>query len=385
MSDSPILPGSHAWRDAQGRPLPVEFYRFLRDLVAYVRQATGQTLDLAELARRVADLEHGGAVQLRGISSVVVRGGTVQLLQDQDNPAGGSYYGTNAAGERGFWPVVDAMTAGAGLTKAVPTDGYNVLGELDSVDQLPGSANVGDAYFIDGEYWVWDGSAWSNEGPPSNSARLSLYPGTADDDGLLWDATAHDYVTGPVVRNPMTAAGDLIYGGSDGKPARLAIGAEGQVLTVIAGVPVWTEKGDVVGPAGAEDSRIAVFDGGTGKAIKDSGYSITDLRALAQVTQENIQTDDYTLQLTDAFKLVTINAATAKNVTVPADSSVAFPVGTRIDIGQDGAGQVTVVADSGVTIRTPETMKLRKQWAKATLIKRDTDTWDLNGNLEAAP
>lgn len=256
MSDSPILPGSHAWRDAQGRPLPVEFYRFLRDLVAYVRQATGQTLDLAELARRVADLEHGGAVQLRGIGSLVVRSGHVQLVADEDNPAGGSYYGTNAAGERGFWPVVDALTAGAGLTKAVPTDGYNVLGELDSVDQLPGSANVNDAYVIDGDYWVWDGSAWSREGPPSNSARLSLYPGTADDDALLWDSVAGDYVPAPALRNPLAAPGDLVRADGDAKPERVPVGADGQVLTVVAGMPAWAQP-----PAAPTGGEILVADG----------------------------------------------------------------------------------------------------------------------------
>lgn len=109
------------------------------------------------------------------------------------------------------------------------------------------------------------------------------------------------------------------------------------------------------------------------------------LRAYALRSPENVQTDNYTLVLSDAFKLVTINAASGKNLTVPANDDVAFPVGTRIDVGQDGSGQVTIVADDGVTIRTPETLKLRKQWAKATLIKRDTNTWDLEGNLEAAP
>lgn len=104
------------------------------------------------------------------------------------------------------------------------------------------------------------------------------------------------------------------------------------------------------------------------------------------VSPENVQTGtSYTLALTDAFRLVTMNNSSANTLTVPPNSSVAFPVGTRIDIGQDGAGQTTVVADTGVTIRSPETLKLRKQWAKATLIKRGTDTWDIEGNLEKLP
>ena len=93
----------------------------------------------------------------------------------------------------------------------------------------------------------------------------------------------------------------------------------------------------------------------------------------------------YTLVLADAGALVTMSNAAANTLTVPPNSAVAFPVGTRVDIGQDGAGQTTVAAGSGVTIRTPETLKLRKQWGKATLIKRAADTWDLEGNLEAAP
>lgn len=39
--------------------------------------------------------------------------------------------------------------------------------------------------------------------------------------------------------NPMTDAGDLIYGGTSGAPRRHAIGTEGDVLTVEDGVPAW--------------------------------------------------------------------------------------------------------------------------------------------------
>lgn len=114
--------------------------------------------------------------------------------------------------------------------------------------------------------------------------------------------------------------------------------------------------------------------------------TLATLRAYALTTPVNVQTGtSYTLVLGDAFRLVAMDNASANTVTVPPDSSVAFPVGTRVDLGQDGAGQTTIVAGSGVTIRTPETLKLRQRWAKATLIKRATDTWDLEGNLEAAP
>ncbi|QTK78334.1 hypothetical protein AT6N2_C0430 [Agrobacterium tumefaciens] len=41
-----------------------------------------------------------------------------------------------------------------------------------------------------------------------------------------------------------------------------------------------TGTGDVVGPAGAADLRVAVFDGATGKIIKDSGVTVQDLRGV---------------------------------------------------------------------------------------------------------
>lgn len=41
------------------------------------------------------------------------------------------------------------------------------------------------------------------------------------------------------MQNPMTTDGDLIIGGGDGNPARLAIGTDGQMLMLASGVPVW--------------------------------------------------------------------------------------------------------------------------------------------------
>ena len=76
--------------------------------------------------------------------------------------------------------------------------------------------------------------------------------------------------------NPMTTAGDVIKGGTGGTPERLAIGSTDQVLTVVGGVPVWADlpaagTGDVVGPASSANNGVALFDGITGKLIKDGG------------------------------------------------------------------------------------------------------------------
>jgi hypothetical protein len=93
------------------------------------------------------------------------------------------------------------------------------------------------------------------------------------------------------------------------------------------------------------------------------------------------QTASYTLVLADKAKVVEMNVASANNLTVPLNATVAFPVGTQIHMVQTGSGQTTVVATGGVTINSATTLKLRAQWAAATLIKRAENTWVLVGDL----
>lgn len=97
----------------------------------------------------------------------------------------------------------------------------------------------------------------------------------------------------------------------------------------------------------------------------------------------NAQTASYTLVLSDRAKIVEISNASANTLTVPLNSSVAFPIGTQIQILQTGAGQTTVAGTGGVTVNGTPGLKLRAQWSSATLIKRGTDTWVLIGDISA--
>lgn len=98
----------------------------------------------------------------------------------------------------------------------------------------------------------------------------------------------------------------------------------------------------------------------------------------------NRRTSSHTLALTDANKLVEMNVATANNLTVPPNASVAFPIGTPIDISQYGAGVTTIVAGAGVTIRSANNWyKINAQFAAASLLKIAENEWYLFGNLNA--
>lgn len=113
-----------------------------------------------------------------------------------------------------------------------------------------------------------------------------------------------------------------------------------------------------------------------------------DILTAAQLNQlnANIWIDDvnaqtgtsYTLVLTDAGKQVTMTNASASTLTIPPNASVAYDVGTRIQVIQLGAGAVTLTPGSAVTISSLATTLVMSQFQVATLIKTATNTWVAN-------
>lgn len=89
----------------------------------------------------------------------------------------------------------------------------------------------------------------------------------------------------------------------------------------------------------------------------------------------------YTLVLGDAGKFVTMTNASAFTLTVPPNSSVAFPVGTEIEGAQLGAGQVTFTPGAAVTINGTPGLKVAAQYGTFRLLKIATDTWLASGSL----
>ena len=83
--------------------------------------------------------------------------------------------------------------------------------------------------------------------------------------------------------------------------------------------------------------------------------------------------------------LVTLANASAITLTIPPNSSVAYPVGTVLNVAQTGAGQVTFAAGSGVTITsfgaTAAAPKLRVQYSGAGAIQTAANTWLVIGDI----
>ena len=95
----------------------------------------------------------------------------------------------------------------------------------------------------------------------------------------------------------------------------------------------------------------------------------------------------YTFVLSDNGKFLTASNASAQTYSIPTNASVAFPVGTSIDLIQIGAGQVTVTAvTSGTTTilsnaGTAASPKARAQYSAMTCKKVATDTWYVIGDI----
>ena len=96
----------------------------------------------------------------------------------------------------------------------------------------------------------------------------------------------------------------------------------------------------------------------------------------------------YTFVLTDNGKLVTSNNAAAQTLSIPTNASVAFPVGSQINVAWiTGVGQPTInavtpgtttVLSTGATSTAP---KLRVANSVATCIKIATDVWLVTGDI----
>jgi hypothetical protein len=99
------------------------------------------------------------------------------------------------------------------------------------------------------------------------------------------------------------------------------------------------------------------------------------------------ETASYTAVLANNGQVVTMSNASANTFSIPTNASVAFPVGTQINVLQIGAGQTTIQAvTSGTTTvlstgATPAGPKLRVQYSMATCIKAATDTWYVVGDI----
>ena len=90
----------------------------------------------------------------------------------------------------------------------------------------------------------------------------------------------------------------------------------------------------------------------------------------------------YTFALADSNKFILATNASSQNLTVPPNANVAFDIGSEIEILRNGAGQVSFVEGSGVTINSKDSLlNIADRYTCAVLKKIATDVWILIGGL----
>lgn len=87
-----------------------------------------------------------------------------------------------------------------------------------------------------------------------------------------------------------------------------------------------------------------------------------------------------TLSATHEGRLLRINIGTAGTLSIPTDAALEWPIGGRVELMREGAGQITVTALSGVTLTAAGRPKFRVQGSWALLTKIGANAWLLTGD-----
>lgn len=189
--------------------------------------------------------------------------------------------------------------------------------------------------------------------------------------------------------------------GMDENLLKLSILSQLTVLSRKTALPATPANGDryiVPNSAPSNSKRICVRDNGSWSYylpeegwfawVRDEDLLVvfngTDWVAFSDY-RVSTKTSNYTLVLMDSGAYVRMNSATPLNLTLPNDAAQDLPIGSKITVSQTGAGQVTLTPAAGVTIASSETLRLRKQYSVATVVKVAADFWEAAGDLEAAP
>ena len=172
-------------------------------------------------------------------------------------------------------------------------------------------------------------------------------------------------VTGPTGATGQQGAASTVTGPT-GYTGPSVTGATGAASTVTGPTGATGQQGaasTVTGPTGYTGPSVTGATGATGSA------------GPVEVTSINYQNANYQLALSDAGGLVQMDTTSAGlSLTVPANATVAFPIGTLIYVENLGPNIVTLSPAGGVTIEGAGLI-LWKQYQFLVLVKDGTDSW----------
>lgn len=277
------------------------------------------------------------------VTSVGFTGGLISVATATTTPAltvagtsGGIVYFSSAT----TWATSAALAAGAivvgggaGVTPATTTTGTGVVTAL--------AVNVGSA----GAFVTFNGALGT---PSSGTLTNCTFP------------TLNQNTTGSAAT--LTTA------------RTLTIGATGQTFNGSANV-TWTLTQIGAAASGANTDITALDQDITITATGTIAANTIGYRGIPQ----NAQTAAYTLALSDAGKHISI---TTGGVIVPANGSIAFPIGTAVSVYNDSVSSqnISITTDTMYLAGTATTgTRALAQRGVATILKVGATTWVISG------
>lgn len=249
-------------------------------------------------------------------------------------------------------------------------------GDLLAANNLSDVANAGTARTNLGlaigtnvQAYDADLASWSGVTRASGFDTFAATPSSSNLAALLTDETgsgANVFATSPTLVTPaLGTPSALVLTNATGLPAAALVASTSQAVGF-----------GTVELGHASDTTLSRSAAGV-LAVESKVLAFRDPTVNAQTGTT------YTLVIGDGGNIVTMSNGSAQTLTIPPNSSVAFPVGTILTVIMLGAGTTSIQGGSGVTLNgvSTGTGAISARYSGAALLKIATDTWVLSGNV----
>ena len=319
----------------------------------------------------------------QGVSNVAVGGSalTANTTGSYNTALGGGALASNTSGQDniaiGYGALTNSSTASSNIAIGINALAFGSLGASNigiGTETLGAAGNTGNSNVAVGYQSLKTNTTGSNNTGIGTSALLPLTTGSR------MTALGHNAgrYRGTATTNLLTGTGGIYIGyqarGSTANQTNeIVIGVDALGLgsnTAVIGATTQsaaTVYGVLNLPSGLSAAG-ATFSG----PIISTGYQISSGAI-------NAQTASYSLVAGDNGKIVTMNVASANNLTVPASLAVGF----NCTVIQLGAGQTTILA-SGTTLNSYQGyLKISGQHGSASIVGYTSNVYNVAGNLSA--